>query len=111
MASAWNEFADNHKSQSADYQILIRDFSFEYPTIEVSLINAMEEVLFENFKISLLTHLKNKLHNSTIQLIPKLKKAEPKNTIYTGKEKFDFLAEKNPILHELQKRLELDWDF
>ena len=34
-----------------------------------------------------------------------------KKVIYTNKEKFDHLAEKNPTLNDLKERLGLDTDF
>jgi hypothetical protein len=34
-----------------------------------------------------------------------------KKVIYTSREKFDYLVEKNPVLKELKDRLGLDTDF
>jgi len=40
-----------------------------------------------------------------------MKESDKKKIAYTNKEKFDLLAEKNPLLKELKERLGLDPDF
>jgi DNA polymerase-3 subunit gamma/tau len=40
-----------------------------------------------------------------------MKEAGSKKVMYTNKEKFDYLAEKNPALKDLKERLGLDMDF
>jgi DNA polymerase-3 subunit gamma/tau len=40
-----------------------------------------------------------------------MKEMDVKKMAYTNKEKFDLLAEKNPMLKELKERLGLDTDF
>ena len=40
-----------------------------------------------------------------------MKEADTKKIAYTNKEKFDLLAEKNPMLKEMKERLGLDTDF
>ena len=71
----------------------------------------MEETLIENFRIELVQVLREKLKNSDLTIHTILKEASASKVIYTSKEKFEHLAEKNPYLRELKDRLGLDWDF
>jgi DNA polymerase-3 subunit gamma/tau len=57
------------------------------------------------------TFLRNKLGNNTIQVIGDLKESTEKKVVYTNREKFEHLAEKNPTLKQLKERLGLDPDF
>ncbi|MCW5911076.1 MAG: hypothetical protein KIT62_08375 [Cyclobacteriaceae bacterium] len=59
----------------------------------------------------MLTYLRDNLDNSLIQLDYKFADIETKRVAYTNKEKFDALAEKNPLLKKLQEKLGLDPDF
>jgi len=59
----------------------------------------------------LVTYLRNRLSNPTIKVESVMKEMDVKKMAYTNKEKFDLLAEKNPMLKELKERLGLDTDF
>jgi hypothetical protein len=52
------------------------------------------------------------LSNNTIQLLGEIKTADDgKRMIYTNREKFEHLMEKNPKLKDLKERFGLDTDF
>ncbi|HWA33488.1 MAG TPA: hypothetical protein VG737_05135 [Cyclobacteriaceae bacterium] len=106
----WTEFAETRKNQVAEYQILKRDFQFEHPTILVTLTNTVEEPLLDNFRRELLQFLRDKLRNSDLDVATSLQESTGKKVVYTSKEKFEHLAEKNPKLWDLKERLGLDWD-
>ena len=59
----------------------------------------------------MLGFLRSELHNSTIHLEVVVSKEEAKTMIYTQADKFKFMAEKNPALHELRSVLGLDYDY
>lgn len=67
--------------------------------------------MLSNIKTELTGFLREKLRNNTIQVSGRVQTGEEKKIIYTNREKFDFLAEKNPMLRELKERLGLDTDF
>lgn len=67
--------------------------------------------MLNNIKVELTGFLREKLKNTSIQVAGNLQTGEEKKVIYTNREKFDFLAEKNPMLKELKDRLGLDTDF
>ncbi|HEY3405025.1 MAG TPA: hypothetical protein VGK59_16670 [Ohtaekwangia sp.] len=63
-------------------------------------------------RIELSTFIREKLKNSSIQIIGKMLEVDDsKKTYYTPREKFEYLIEKNPILKELKDRLGLDTDY
>ena len=111
LKALWTEYAELRKNQSGEYQILKRDFHFDYPVIRIVLTNPVEETLLENFRRDFLQFLRDRLKNSDLTIATTLREATGKKVIYTSKEKFEHLAEKNPYLHELKERLGLDWDF
>lgn len=95
----------------AEYHLLQREFSFSNNVITLLLANPVEEPLLLSLKADLLTYLREKLNNSSIQLESVLQEIQTKRMVYTNKEKFEHLAEKNPHLKELKERLGLDPDF
>jgi len=59
-----------------------------------------------------LLFLREKLNNSIIKIEGDLQKEKSgNNKLYTNKEKFEHLAEKNPMVKNLQEKLGLDPDF
>lgn len=79
--------------------------------ITVELLSPVHETMLNNIKSELTAFLREKLRNNTIQVTGQVVSSEEKKIIYTNREKFDFLAEKNPMLRELKDRLGLDTDF
>lgn len=109
--SAWKEFAEKRKIYQAEYHLLSQPFTRNENIITIDLHSSVEESLLGHFKNDLTTHLREKLRNNSIQVTAELKKEEDKKIIYTNREKFDYLAEKNPWLKEMKDRLGLDTDF
>jgi DNA polymerase-3 subunit gamma/tau len=104
------EFAKLRKNQLAEYHLLTRNFSFKDNVVSLPLSNPIEEPLLQGIKTQLTAYLRDKLNNSSITVTGILQEIERK-VVYTNKEKFDHLAEKNPMLKELKERLGLDPDF
>jgi DNA polymerase-3 subunit gamma/tau len=111
LRAAWDEFAESRKGQAAEHQIMKREYNYEYPVIEVLMTNPVEETLLDNFRHDLIQFLRDRLRNNGLTVVATLKEASGKKVLYTSKEKFEHLAEKNPYLNELKERLGLDWDF
>jgi DNA polymerase-3 subunit gamma/tau len=73
--------------------------------------SAIEKDLQE-LKIDLLTSLRKQLSNFSIQLHTAIQvNANPTEVPYTPTEKYQKLASKNPLLHELRKRLDLETEY
>lgn len=111
LKSAWREFAEQRKNQIAEYQLLQRDYVLSDAVITLQLSNAIEEPLLQNIRGQLTAFLRHKLGNNSIAVMGVLELTSSKKVIYTNKEKFDHLAEKNPTLNDLKERLGLDTDF
>lgn len=77
----------------------------------MNLLSPVHETMLGNIKLELTTFLREKLKNSFIQVTGEMTSTDDKKVIYTNREKFDYLADKNPILKELKDRLGLDTEF
>ena len=62
-------------------------------------------------KSNLVEFLRQKLNNNSIQVTSVMQEFQSKKVAYTNKDKFEHLAEKNPILHQLKEKFGLDADF
>jgi DNA polymerase-3 subunit gamma/tau len=79
--------------------------------IIVNLLSPVHETMLANIKSELTAFLREKLKNTSIQITGELASHDDKKVIYTNREKFEYLADKNPILKDLKDRLGLDTDF
>ena len=96
----------------ATYHLLSQGFEFRDTKVIVPLHNHFQETLLDEMKLDLLTFLREQLSNDSIQLGGEIKTvADDKKVLYTNREKFDHLIEKNPIVKELKDRFGLDTDF
>jgi DNA polymerase-3 subunit gamma/tau len=92
------------------YHLLNRDIEFNGTQITLHLTNPIEEPLLDTIKSQLIIYLRDQLGNSTISIVSIMKEMDSKKMAYFPKEKFERLAEKNPMLLELRDRLGLDLD-
>jgi hypothetical protein len=111
LHAAWNEFAEQRKKFQAEYQLLGQPFEVNEGKILLHLHNPVQESMLSNLKTDLTEFLRVRLKNQSITVIGELRQAEQRKVIYTNREKFDYLAQKNPMLKELKDRLGLDTDF
>lgn len=91
--------------------MLSQPYTFEDGLITVQLLSPVHETMLNNIKGELTAFLRDQLRNHTLQVTGRMQNSDDKKIIYTNREKFDFLAEKNPMLRELKDRLGLDTDF
>lgn len=111
LREAWNEYAEQRKKFQAEYQMLSQPYKLEGNLIIVDLLSPVHETMLNAIKSELTGYLREKLRNNTIQVTGHVQSDDAKKVIYTNREKFDFLAEKNPMLRELKDRLGLDTEF
>lgn len=79
--------------------------------IELTLTSVLQNDILDSFKTDLMEYLREKLNNDLITIRGMINEEESGKKIYTNKEKFDYLAGKNPVLKELKSRLGLDTDY
>lgn len=108
---AWNEFAEQRKSQVGEYHLLKQEFEYKANVVTIHLSNQVEEPLLQSIRTPLTEFLRARLGNDNISVVSQVQQVHSKKIAYTNKEKFDHLAEKNPILLELKERLGLDPDY
>jgi len=111
LRRVWNEFTEQRKNQVAEYHLLKQHFIFHNNVITLPLTNPVEEPILLSLKSDLLSYLREKLGNSLLQVESIIQTHQAKKIAYTNKEKFDYLAEKNPALFELKEKMGLDPDF
>lgn len=111
LRDAWNAFAEQRKKLQAEYQLLSQPWTIDGNAIVIELLSPVHETLLDNIKSELTAFLREQVRNSSLQVTGRLVDTGEQKIIYTNREKFDFLAEKNPILKELKDRLGLDTDF
>ncbi len=114
LKKVWEEYAESTKAAGRDseYAVLKQEIRLEDShKIIITFTNSVKMVILDKFRSDLITHLKSKLNNRHLKLETELKEEEKSKVPYTNGEKFDFMAEKKPILNELKNRLGLDPDF
>lgn len=113
---AWTEIANRMKAQGKDSIVvcltkrkpeLTSDFK-----IMLTIDNKTMENQLEREKQDILDFIRQRLNNSAIIIETRMaEEGEEQAFLYTNKDKFKKLAEKNPHLILLQKRLNLDIEF
>jgi DNA polymerase-3 subunit gamma/tau len=107
----WADFAEQRKKFQAEYQLLLQPFEIRGNQVVIHLLSPVQETMLSNFKSDLISYLRENLKNNTILVSAELKETDEKQRLYTPRDKFDYLVEKNPVLKELKERLGLDTDF
>jgi DNA polymerase-3 subunit gamma/tau len=111
LRNAWTEYAEQRRKFQAEFQMLSQPYEVRDREIIVNLLSPVHETMLANIKVELTTFLREKLKNNFIQVSGLLTASDDKKIMYTNRDKFDYLAEKNPMLKELKDRLGLDTDF
>lgn len=111
LRAVWKEFAESRKIYQAEYHLLSQEIEIRDNHVIVYLHNTFQETLIKTIKVDILSFLRDRLNNNSIQLTGELSATDEKKVIYTNREKFEHLAEKNPKLKDLKERLGLDTDF
>ncbi len=112
LQEAWTTFAEQRRKFQAEYQMLTQPFELNGNQVVVNLLSPVQETMLDNIKIELASYLRERLRNSNIQVTGRVSTTpDDSKMMYTARDKFEYLAEKNPILKELKDRLGLDTDF
>ncbi len=116
LENVWHDFIKVKKEagKAQELNVLKQPFHFniENTTITITLTNSIQLDILDELKSDLLLFLREKLNNSIIKIEGDLQKEKSgNNKLYTNKEKFEHLAEKNPMVKNLQEKLGLDPDF
>ncbi|WP_199120698.1 DNA polymerase III subunit gamma/tau [Pedobacter sp. ASV28] len=107
----WQQYTQ--KAKQDDKIHLFTLLSSNKPIIEGANITVLVENLalestLQDEKIDLLNFLRSNLKNFELQLSAKRIESKKTTRIYSNKDKYTYLVEKNPNLEELRKRFNLD---
>ena len=110
----WVTFAKLRQQQndSATEQLVLnRELTLNGTTLHLTLDNTLQVNYLTELKPDLMMYLRTELQNSQVQLEHTVNQQEVKKMIYSSQDKYNFLADKNPALHELRKVLNLEVDY
>jgi DNA polymerase-3 subunit gamma/tau len=112
LQAVWNEFAEQRKKLPGEYQLLTQAYDLRDKTVIIHIHNSVQDMMLNNMRQELSAFVRTKLKNNSIQIVGEIVKEDTNQKIlYTPREKFEDLVEKNPILRELKDRLNLDTDY
>jgi hypothetical protein len=109
----WQEFIELKKENGKDQEIMLlkEPYSLEANKVVVNLSNEVLNITFNHLKADLQGYLRKALKNNKILLEAVIEETAREDMIYTNKEKFAHLANKHPVLNDLQEKLGLDPDY
>ncbi|CCH51107.1 DNA polymerase III subunit gamma/tau [Fibrisoma limi BUZ 3] len=114
LKACWDSFAQQRQRQTgsmSEQLVLNRDLRLEGTAIHLTLDNRLQVDILTELKPDLLACLRDTLQNSQITIEHEVVVIETKKLIYSPLDKFNYMAEKNPALHELRKALGLEVDY
>ena len=112
LETVWADFVEKHRNVSPSFAASIGKYK---PTLGANfeIHFPVDNLLFEHETDSmaaLKTHLKNTLHNNQYKLIPEVQEKPAEIDAYTDKDKFEKMAQANPMLRMMQAELKLEGD-
>ena len=103
-------FMENIKEKKSEIAILKKEIKFEDKNVIFQLDNELEGSIFDDLKNKLQYFLKETFKEN-IEIDKELKVQEKSKTIYTNKDKYEYLSKKNKSLIDLKNKLGLDYEF
>jgi DNA polymerase-3 subunit gamma/tau len=107
----WEAYREQLKEEGklAGYNLMHREMEIQGGMILIKLTNPAEETILEGFKAHLIDYLRKALANDVLSITSKwdahqVTTAKP----YTAQEKFQYLADKHPLLQSLKTTLALE---
>jgi len=114
LRDTWLAFVKLRRQQNdstTEQLVLNRTLTLNGTIIQITLDNTLQADYLTEVKPELLGYLREQLQNSRIQLEHVVTQQEVKKMIYSSQDKYNFMADKNPALHELRKVLNLEVDY
>ena len=105
-----DEFIIGIKEKKSEVAILKKKKTIENTNVIFHLANDLEGSIFDNLQNKLNRKIKSKFIENII-IKKEVTITEREKTIYTNKDKFEYLAKKNSSLKDLKNKLGLDYEF
>lgn len=109
LTEVWNKFADIYKDESARFSALLRNYHPELKDNFVINVKVSNELFESDTKgiTRLREYLKEQLHNNIFTIQTEIAEIQREYVVQTDNEKFQIMAEKNPLLLVMQSELNL----
>ncbi len=106
----WKVYTQKAKDQDKIhlYTLMNNDPIINGTEITVLVENLALESTLQDEKIELLNFLRTALRNFDLQIVSKRAENTQKKRIYTNKDKYTYMVDKNPQLEEMRRRFNLD---
>ena len=103
-------FSEDLKEKKSEVAILKKRNSISGTEIIFHLDNELEGTIFDSIINRLKERIKHRFEEKIV-IKKEINQSEKEKTIYTNKEKFEYLAKKNTNLTDLKNKLGLDYEF
>ncbi|MFI5164227.1 MAG: DNA polymerase III subunit gamma/tau [Bacteroidia bacterium] len=115
LQSVWDDFAQALKKKNkinlSSTLSARKPIEAEDSMITFSVLNQVQEDEINSVKTDLLAFMRSEMKNPSLQLQIIVDKQDTERKPYTGEEKFQRLAEKNPAMNNLRQKFNLEIDF
>jgi hypothetical protein len=102
----------NEGKETFYHAVVKRDFFYQDEHLTWVVDNEVQLAYLSPLLLNFMSYLKKELNNGFLTISLELtKEVEKENRPYTGKDKFQALARKNPNLYTLKNRFNLDIEF
>lgn len=112
LLNLWNEYLEmlrNLQKQKIYGSLTNKKLRLlENFTVQIELENEIQESFFEEEKRNILSFLREKLNNYSLQFVVKITKNTQASEPYSPEEKFQYMVKQNPNLLLLKQKLDLD---
>ncbi|GAA4432333.1 DNA polymerase III subunit gamma/tau [Pontibacter saemangeumensis] len=113
LKTVWHSVLRRKREENMmEYTLLNRQYHVsDQNEITLHLENHVMLDQFTSLRPALLAELKKELGNRSIKLKAEVMELQEGNKMYTSQDKFNYLADKYPMLVDMKQRLGLDMDF
>lgn len=115
VVKAWKNYKqERYDNGASDTEKLVLDRRVEKSgerDVKIFLHSQLETSILDKFESDLIRFFRKALSNTHIQLEKEVNEQEKSRSLYTSREKFEYMAQKNPALRELKDRLGLDFEY
>ncbi|TNE28057.1 MAG: DNA polymerase III subunit gamma/tau [Bacteroidetes bacterium] len=110
MKDVWKRYLSKVEHKKSIYNTLSRHEPklLDKTTIELVLDNKTQEGYLQSGRADLMAFLRTELKNFKVELKTVITESEQVKSLYTPDEKYRHMVEKNPLLAEFRKKLDLD---
>lgn len=110
MMEVWKAYLIKVEHKKSIYNTLSRHQPklLDKTTIELELDNKTQEGYLQSGRAELMAYLRTELKNFKVNLVTKIAEKAETKMLYTPDERFKHMADKNPVLMEFRKKLDLD---